>query len=208
MGARGVPNLDFALASSEDLSHFAHIPWAQSFWEDFTYTPVVNLIPGGRPGPVDSKTVRRTFFTSTLWTPATIRASRLFYKSPIPPTRWSGPPPLPESQEDLGACMMLCSLGGGLTGGQADSAHGGLIATLLDEALGTPVFCQVLHGSMTADLKTQYVKPLPVPGVVLCRSWVEKEEGRKVWSKAVIEDGNGDVYARGESLYIKLKANM
>jgi len=204
----GVPRqLDFALASAEDLSDFASLPWAQALWQDSSYTPIVNRIRR-RPGPTDSEATRRAFLTSTLWTPTTIRASQCFYKGPLPSERWSGPPRTPESQDGLGSCKMLFSLGEGLTGGQAGSAHGGLMATLLDEALGMPVFVQTTTGCATADLRVQYAKPLPLPGVVLCRSWILKVEGRKVWIEAVIEDGMGNTFAKGESLYIKLKSNI
>lgn len=89
-----------------------------------------------------------------------------------------------------------------------DFAHGGLTATMLDEGLGTPVFVQWLSGCMTAELTVKYQKPIPIPGVVLCRSWVVKTEGRKVWIKGVLEDGNGAVYATGQSLFIKFREKL
>lgn len=125
---------------------------------------------------------------------------------------------------------MLFSLGEGVSGGrkyvwkdfsehdflgtsaeQIDSrefAHGGLMATLLDEALGTPVFVQSPAGCATAELSVTYERPLPIPAVVLCRSWVDKAEGRKIWIKGTIEDGNGLVFARGQSLFVKFRERL
>ena len=86
-------------------------------------------------------------------------------------------------------------------------AHGGLIATLLDETLGTPIFVQTM-GCATAELSIKYERPVPIPGVVLCRSWVEKTEGRKMWINGVLEDGNGIVYVRGQSLFISFREKL
>ena len=87
-------------------------------------------------------------------------------------------------------------------------AHGGLMATLLDEVMGTPVFVQWPLGCVTGELTVRYEKPLPIPGVVLCRSWVEKIDGRKVWIAGSLEDGNGLVFATGQSLFIKFKEKL
>ena len=82
------------------------------------------------------------------------------------------------------------------------------MATLLDETLGTPVFTQSTAGCATAELTVKYERPLPIPGVVLCRSWVEKTDGRKVWVKGVLEDGKGLVFARGQSLFIRFRQRL
>ena len=70
------------------------------------------------------------------------------------------------------------------------------------------MFVQWIGNCATAELTVKYEKPLSTPGVVLCRSWVEKVEGRKVWIKGVLEDGKGLVFARGQSLYIRFRENL
>lgn len=50
-----------------------------------------------------------------------------------------------------------------------------------------------------------YKKPVPTPSTVLCRSWVERKEGRKVWGKGTVEDGMGTVFALGEALFIGIE---
>ena len=82
------------------------------------------------------------------------------------------------------------------------------MATLLDEASGTLVFSQWAAGFVTAELSVKYERPCPIPGVVLCRMWVEREQGRKVWIRGVLEDGKGLVYARTQSLFIKFKERL
>lgn len=82
------------------------------------------------------------------------------------------------------------------------------MATMLDETLGTPVFVKCPAGCATAELGVKYERPLPIPSVVLCRSWVERMEGRKVWLKGVLEDGKGVVFARGQSLFIMFRESL
>lgn len=54
----------------------------------------------------------------------------------------------------------------------------------------------------TARLAMNYRAPIPTPGLVFGRATVSKLEGRKVTVMAILEDGNGGVFADGEVLYI------
>jgi acyl-coenzyme A thioesterase PaaI-like protein len=52
------------------------------------------------------------------------------------------------------------------------------------------------------DLNTNYKKPVPTPGIVLCTaSWV-KQDRNKIYVKGTIEDGNGKIYTTGEGMFI------
>lgn len=82
------------------------------------------------------------------------------------------------------------------------------MATLLDEASGTLVFSQWAAGFVTAELKVMYQRPCPIPGTTLCRTWVEKIQGRKVWIEGVLEDGKGLGYARTQSLFVRFKEKL
>ena len=82
------------------------------------------------------------------------------------------------------------------------------MATLLDEVMGTPVYVQWAIGCVTGELAVKYERPLPIPGVVLGRAWLEKIDGRKVWIRGLLEDGNGLVFATGQSLFIKFKEKL
>ena len=70
------------------------------------------------------------------------------------------------------------------------------------------MFTQWMPRCVTAELTVKYEKPMPIPGVVLCRSWIEKTEGRKVWIEGVLEDGKGLVFATGRSLFIRFKEKL
>lgn len=88
-------------------------------------------------------------------------------------------------------------------------AHGGLVATILDEITGTVAG---LHkptdsSAFTAALNVTFKKPLYTPTIILCRSWLEeRSKGRKAWLRGTIEDGEGGVFAEAEALYIEVEA--
>lgn len=92
--------------------------------------------------------------------------------------------------------------------GHPGMAHGGTIATLFDEALALAGLMKLDRPFVTGESKVQYKAPLRTPSVVLVRSWVQKQEGRKITIWGTMEDGNGLVYATSEALYITLKASL
>lgn len=55
---------------------------------------------------------------------------------------------------------------------------------------------------MTAYLKVDYKKPVRTPGIVLTRGVVVKKEGKKLWLRGTVEDGEGGILATGEALFI------
>jgi len=74
---------------------------------------------------------------------------------------------------------------------------------LLDEVIG--MACEDERKMMTAYLNVGFKKPVATPSVVLCRGWVTKREGRKIWAKGTIEDGKGVVMADGEALFVSVE---
>ncbi|KAK4524468.1 hypothetical protein GAYE_SCF03G2369 [Galdieria yellowstonensis] len=79
--------------------------------------------------------------------------------------------------------------------------HGGAIATLLDDCLGSAVF---LSGSfaMTANLNINYRKPIPLNSVRTVEAFLEKQEGRKLYAKGCIYDKDGSVHAEASGLFV------
>lgn len=90
--------------------------------------------------------------------------------------------------------------------GHIDTAHGGFTGVILDDMIGCAALIAKPRDKtiMTAYLHITYKNPIPTPGVVLGRSWVDKQTGRKIFGKATIEDGNGVVLAIGEALFITM----
>jgi hypothetical protein len=61
----------------------------------------------------------------------------------------------------------------------------------------------------TAFLNIKFRKPLVTPGIVLCRTWLERRScGRKLWLRGTIEDGEGGLFAEAESLWIEVEKKV
>ena len=109
--------------------------------------------------------------------------------------------------------------------------HGGIVSTLIDEAMGVllSVNAEVEQarkvatgqdtgeavegvGAFTAQLNIKFVDKVVTPGVVLVKAEVTRREGRKIWMRASVarknglqEDLEGTLVecAVGEALFVK-----
>jgi len=82
--------------------------------------------------------------------------------------------------------------------------HGGIIATLLDEAMAKIILIQDL-AAVTADLNIKYRKSLPVGTRVKAEARITQQKSRTIRTEAVLTDGNGSVYAEATAVYIVVK---
>lgn len=93
--------------------------------------------------------------------------------------------------------------------GHVGMIHGGLLATLLDEAMGRCCFGALPNKiAVTASLTVNYKSPAPSNGFVLLTAEVVKTEGRKCWVKGKIQvlgegEEGGKVLAEAEALFIE-----
>jgi acyl-coenzyme A thioesterase PaaI-like protein len=101
-------------------------------------------------------------------------------------------------QQEKGQGYLLLHLGAGVSG-QPDIAHGGFLATVLDQVTGTLIRASGLdrgRGAVTVYLNVNYKKPVGVPGVVVARAEVGRVEGRKIYVVGEIfvaeADGGGE----------------
>jgi len=85
--------------------------------------------------------------------------------------------------------------------GYRDIVHGGLIATVLDEAMVT-LLNRNGHLAVTGDLKVRFLKPLPVetPVEVRARLLARRRNLFKLSATAALEDGT--LIARAESSFL------
>ena len=89
--------------------------------------------------------------------------------------------------------------------GHPSTAHGGVVATLLDEAMSLAVAMHAPasgdhpRGAIyTAQLDIRYKKPLRVPGLVVVRAKVVARVGRKYWVRAqAVQEETGENNGRG-----------
>lgn len=171
------------------------------------YTDLISD-PHCKEVPFQSRTITRnstihSLFNRTFATNGTLRACQAFQR--YVKINESDPKQAHAPSEQSGMrrqALLVASLGSEMDG---HLAHGGTIGTLFDESLSLAALQVLPRAFMTAKTVISYKKALPTPGPVLIVSEVVRWEGRKVWVKGSMEDGNGGVYATAECLYIMPK---
>ncbi|KAL5335264.1 HotDog domain-containing protein [Aspergillus crustosus] len=149
------------------------------------------------------------FFAQTLTSPLTIPSVRTFrlkhLQSPLPsqPPSWPSPTSVPELIPVPGAdLIMLLQLAKPGVCGHPDMAHGGVLATVIDEAmsLGVTLYAPEAGGTtggrirskmFTAQLDVRYKRPVSVPGEIEVRANVLAKQGKKVWVRAQVVQKGG-----------------
>lgn len=181
--------------------------WCSKFLRDPTLCPIATPSRQPKASSEDS------FIAETLATTTTIVAWQSFYR-----TLQSSSEPLEtetlktahDSAAVGGELVCLLALGRGMNG-HTNVAHGGFIATILDETMGMVVSLHQSAGmsGYTAFIKVEFKKPVPTPGAIVCRTWLERRSaGRKLWLRGTVEDGEGGLFAEAESLWIEVKRKV
>ena len=88
--------------------------------------------------------------------------------------------------------------------GGAGFAHGGIIALLLDEAMGKVCRFREVR-AVTAELNVEYLKPVAVDKEIVVEGRETEMNGRNLFMTGEIRNGNGDVLARGKGRFVVLK---
>ena len=87
--------------------------------------------------------------------------------------------------------------------GPPGHAHGGIIATILDEAMGK--VNKIRHVvAMTAEMTVNYLKPVPLGKPLRVESREVSVKGRRHINRAEILNQKGEVLARSEGLFIAI----
>ncbi|MET8029608.1 PaaI family thioesterase [Streptomyces avermitilis] len=87
-------------------------------------------------------------------------------------------------------------------------AHGGVLATALDETLGSLNWL-LRTIAVTGRLETDFVRPVPVGTVLYLEAEVTAVAGRKIYSTATGRIGGpeGPVAVRAEALFVEVKVD-
>ncbi len=80
-------------------------------------------------------------------------------------------------------------------------AHGGIIAVVLDEAMGK-LSRLADERAVTAEMSVEYRKPVPVDKTIVVEGWQEEEKGRNRFRVAEIRDSHGNLLARGKGRFV------
>jgi uncharacterized protein (TIGR00369 family) len=86
-------------------------------------------------------------------------------------------------------------------GGPPQYAHGGVLAALLDEGMGAAAW-HAGHKSVAANLTVNYRHPVP-PGIaVQVSARLDRIEGRKAFTSAVLTLPDGTTAAEGAAIFV------
>ncbi|HEY8491707.1 MAG TPA: PaaI family thioesterase [Dehalococcoidia bacterium] len=87
--------------------------------------------------------------------------------------------------------------------GFAGTLHGGLLATLLDEAL---IWALVLRGvwAHTARLNIRYRRPVPMDTTLVVTGELVRNRGRSLLAHGRVSDEAGTTYAEAEGLFFRM----
>jgi len=177
-----------------NLDHFQSIAWCAALISDQAFKLGPNFSRQPKASTEDS------LIAETLKTTNTISHCLTIYKPPPPPAVF------------IDEVHMLMTLGSGMNGGP-NLLHGGIISTLMDDAMGAlltlnkehqgiPLYSQT-HATVTATLDIKYLKPIPTPKTVLVSvSCVESTE-KKFRFEAKISDEKGVDLATAKALWIR-----
>ncbi|KAI9665855.1 MAG: hypothetical protein M1821_003789 [Bathelium mastoideum] len=177
----------------DDVQSLRAIPWCRKLIDD----PDTILTPlASRIYKADHEDA---LFSKTFNTKDTIKSAIWFYKKAAPGQ---------EYVEELHSLMTV----GNLIDGQSKIAHGGVVATILDEIIGLLFEVNKDLGkgpgrgySVTACLNVSYTRPVFTPTTILITARLRKVDGRKRFADGEIKDGEGNVLAKAESLFLAPK---
>ena len=85
--------------------------------------------------------------------------------------------------------------------GGGGMGHGGIIATLLDEAMGKVCRFREVR-AVTAELTVEYLKPVSVQEEIVVEGWETEHKGRSLFHVGEIRNAVGDVLARGKGRFV------
>ena len=81
--------------------------------------------------------------------------------------------------------------------------HGGVVATLIDDAMGWAIYHAGAWGA-TARLSIRYRKPVPLDENLRIKAWVVGNRSRLIEARAELRDSRGTLLAEAESSFMKL----
>lgn len=88
--------------------------------------------------------------------------------------------------------------------GGGGMAHGGIIALLLDEAMGK--VCRFRDArAVTAQMTVDFLKPIDVEKEIVVEAFEESQNGRNLFQVGEIRNAAGDVLARGKARFVILR---
>ncbi|MCI0349205.1 MAG: PaaI family thioesterase [Acidobacteriales bacterium] len=89
--------------------------------------------------------------------------------------------------------------------GPPGHAHGGIIATILDEAMGKVNKLRSVV-ALTSEMEIQYLKPVPLRQTLIAEGREKSVRGRRHVNVGEIRNQKNEVLARGRAVFIAVDA--
>lgn len=107
-------------------------------------------------------------------------------------------------QDDAARCIRgTFRLGAEYSGGTG-FLHGGIIATLLDEAMGKVNRFRGIR-AVTAELNVEYLKPVPAEQDIVVEAREIEKNGRNLFHMGEIRNMEGTLLARGRGRFVEIR---
>ena len=87
--------------------------------------------------------------------------------------------------------------------GSRSIVHGGIVATLLDEAMAKFNRSDQIVAP-TAELRVEFLRPVPVGKKIVVEARRTARQGRNYWREGIIQDAEGNLLARGKARFVKI----
>jgi acyl-coenzyme A thioesterase PaaI-like protein len=85
--------------------------------------------------------------------------------------------------------------------------HGGVVLTLIDEAMGWAVYHAAKWGA-TARLNVRFRKPVPLDMPLRVEAWIVKDRARLIELRGEVRDSAGALLAEGDGAFMRLDERM
>lgn len=191
--------------SEYDISTFKSIPWVADLLRDESFITVEPWL--------QAKMVEDKLFQSTLNSPSKLKAFLPQYRKTRKSEKSSS-----EMSDEVEELRLFWLLGSDLDGNPG-MLHGGIIMTLLDEAMGLVLVLDGYYAgspkressqpAVTAYLNTKFRRPISTPAAIMVHvQLIEKVEDRKWKVQATVYDSGNQALASGEGLFVKLRAKI
>lgn len=201
--------------SSPDRDYLTTIPWCATLLNDPNWSIIPTTSRIQKPDHEDeffSRTLATTETISAFVTQIRRRAQRVERQSSVTAPGSSG------WQPTIIEARALFALSTGVNG-YPNIAHGGFVASLLDEIMGILITTNKDEyeetgtdeqnpqrlTTVTAELNIKYRRPVFTGGVVVARAWFDEIQGTRFRLQATIEDSEGRVLSEGAGLFVGLK---
>ncbi len=82
--------------------------------------------------------------------------------------------------------------------------HGGVLATLMDEAMAWSMYAAERVMGVTAKMEMKYRRQVPLDGELTVRSQITRTRGRRIEVEATIFDAEGQRLVESKALFLRL----